>query len=41
MVMVPDHPLPGQLQVMIYDLLDTSSSMAAAASSGPDQKVRR
>jgi hypothetical protein len=40
-VMVPDHPSPGQLQVMIYDLLDASSRMAAAASSGPDPKVRR
>ena len=40
-MMVPDHPFPGQLQVMIYDLLDASSPVAAAASSGPDQKVRR
>ncbi|MBV8487971.1 MAG: hypothetical protein JO161_06800, partial [Planctomycetaceae bacterium] len=32
--MVPEHPLPGRLQVMIYDLPDVSSRMATAASSG-------
>jgi hypothetical protein len=39
--MVPDHPLPGQLQLLIYDLQSAPSSVAAAAHSGPDQKVRR
>ncbi|MGO9598550.1 MAG: glycosyltransferase family 39 protein [Isosphaeraceae bacterium] len=40
-VMVPDHPLPSQLQVMIYDLLDASSRIATTASSASDQKGRR
>jgi hypothetical protein len=39
--MVPDHPLPGQLQVLIYDLFSAPSPVAAAATLGPDQAVRR
>jgi hypothetical protein len=38
---VPDHSLPGQLQVLIYDLQRRPSPVATAPSCGPDQAVRR